>query len=482
MGRLPFDPSKMAPRSPARSDAPLTVSELARRLGDALAVGFPATVRVVGEVSGFKPGAHWYFSLKDAEAVVPCVMFGGVARGASFKPADGAQVVVTGRPDFWAKGGRTSLIVTRIEPVGEGALDAAFRVLCDELRALGWFDAGRKRPVPEFPGRVAVVTSRSGAAIQDVLDTMRRRCAAVEVALVDVPVQGQGAAERVAGAIRWLGRERSALGIDVILVTRGGGSKEDLWTFNERVVAAAIVESPVPVVAAIGHEVDTTIAELVADLRCATPTQAAMQLTPDARSLLDQLASVENGLRRGQGRFLRERATSTSLGSRHLVAALGAALRRWSHALDLSAGLLERQRPTAVLARRGVAIASAGSRLEGAIRRRLTPLRVEHLAGRLRRCSGLALERAAGQILSAERQLWAVGPMGVLRRGYSYTVREDGALVRAAGDVRAGDRVRTRVAEGEFSSIVEGSVVRPRRQSGRSDGPPDQMDLFKSGR
>ncbi len=271
----------------AAQAAPLTVSQLAQRIGETIGGGFPQPVRVVGEVSGFKPNTHWYFNLKDADSVIGCVMFSSTARSALFTPSDGQQVVVTGRPDFWAKGGKTSFVVSRIEPVGQGALDAAFKALCDELRALGWFDQARKRPIPRFPRRVAVVTAATGAALQDVLVTMRRRCPAVEVGVVDVAVQGDGAAQDISAVFRWLGREHRRLGVEVILLTRGGGSKEDLWTFNERVVAEAIVRSPIPVVAAIGHEVDFTIAELVADERAATPTQAAMKVTPDTPALLE---------------------------------------------------------------------------------------------------------------------------------------------------------------------------------------------------
>ncbi|MCC6661339.1 MAG: exodeoxyribonuclease VII large subunit [Phycisphaerales bacterium] len=481
MARLPFDPTKMAgAKAPARDAGVLTVMQLSQRLGDTIQAGFPSPVRVVGEVSGFKPGSHWYFSLKDAESVVPCVMFGQAVRVSGFTPVNGHEVVVTGRPDYWGKGGRTSLLVTKIEPVGEGVLDAAFRALCNELREAGWFDEARKRPIPAFPGRVAVVTSGTGAALQDVLETMRRRCRVAEVILLDVPVQGQGAADAVAAAVRWAGRVHSREGIDVILVTRGGGSKEDLWTFNERVVAAAIRESPVPVVAAIGHEVDTTIAELVADLRCATPTQAAVRLTPDSAALLDQLAARGNQLRRTLTRFVRDSGARAGGLARVLGATTRARLGRERHRLDLAGAALERVRPTAVLAARWACIETLAVRLRGAIRGRTARPALEVLADRLERAARGLVPRRTERLSALERHLGSVGPAGVLERGFSYTRREDGRLVRSPADVRPGDRVVTRVADGSFGSVVEGSPARrPARVRPRAD--TGEFDLFGGG-
>ena len=520
---------------PSASSAPLTVSQLSQRMGDALHAGFPAPVRVVGEVSGFKPGPHWYFALKDAEALVQCVMFAQAVRAAGFTPANGQQVVVTGRPDYWARGGRASLLITKIEPVGEGAQDAAFQALCRELRGLGWFDDARKRPIPQFPRRIAVITSLKGAALQDVLDTMRRRCCLAEVLLLDVPVQGQGAAEAVTRAVRWVGRVHRREGMDALLVTRGGGSKEDLWAFNDRGLAAAIRESPVPVVAAIGHEVDTTIAELVADLRCATPTQAAMRLTPDSTALLDQLAARANQLRRALGRVVRESAGRADTAGRALARGRAVLVRRAAHRVELAGAALDRVRPSAVLEARRAALDLLGARLQSTIRARLveprlavltqrlvsgararlakrtpTPLaqrlqrallgraarsaeRVSALGPRLRRAASVvtsgrldslsALQarlagsapRIVGQgverLAALERHLHSVGPASVLERGFSYTRREDGRLVRSPSDVHPGDRIVTQVAQGAFGSIVEGS---PARKPQRPRQPPPQ--------
>ncbi|QOJ01615.1 MAG: exodeoxyribonuclease VII large subunit [Phycisphaeraceae bacterium] len=526
MKRPPFDPSKTAasrrtglfarqnppgeppaavpdaggggglpPGSPAESPPPeraLSVSDLAERIDAALRTGTPSKVRVLGEVSGFKDRTHWYFDLKDAEAVVSCVMFAGAARKASataappggrWTPENGQAVVVTGRVEFYAKSGRVSFIVERIEPVGAGALDLAFRRLCDELRALGWFDVGRKRPLPSFPRRVAVVTSRTGAALQDVLVTMRRRCPAVGVLVVDARVQGEGAAPEVARAIDEVSARAAELGVDAVLVTRGGGSKEDLWAFNEREVARAIVACSVPVAAAIGHETDTTIAELVADERCATPTQAAMRLTPDASALASQVDSASRRLwdllRR---RLALESQRLASLARHpaiadpgHAVDAASARLRAGEAALHAAmrerlgddalravraGAAIERLRPGALLARSIARLDSLARRLDAAPASKVASARerLARSADRLARVMPAALARDRSRTDAVERHLGAVSPLRVLERGFSITTDADGRVVRDPSAVKRGDVIDTRVAMGEIRSRVEGTA------------------------
>src|SRR5690606_26173107 len=219
----------------------------------------------------FSDRAHWFFSLKDERATIRCVCFASSARQVECPVRDGMQVVCTGRVDFYDAQGHVQLYVDRIEPVGQGALELRLRQLMEELRELGYFDEAAKKPLPVLPRRVAVVTSRSAAALQDVIDTARRRWAGCRLYLYDVRVQGAAAAPEIARAIDALGRQHKRLRLDAIIVSRGGGSIEDLWAFNERIVAEAIHRCPLPIVAAIGHETDTTVAELVADLRCSTP-------------------------------------------------------------------------------------------------------------------------------------------------------------------------------------------------------------------
>jgi exodeoxyribonuclease VII large subunit len=461
----------------------ITVTQLAARIDGALKAGIPMPVRFVGEVSGFRDRTHWYFDLKDENAVVSCVMFQSAARRAGFIPANGQQVVCRGRVEFYAKGGKISIILEKLEPVGAGALELAYRALVAELKALGWFDVEHKVPLPTFPRRVAVVTSKTGAALQDVLVTMKRRCPAVGVLVVDVRVQGEKAAPEVAKAVRYLDANADTLGVDAILLTRGGGSMEDLWAFNEREVAKAIFECRVPIVAAIGHETDTTIAELVADERCATPTQAAMRLTPDTAALLRQIDSHASRLQGQLQRAIRfdvQRVVGLARHplftnpreyvqrARQRLAALDQSLRAASdkhrtaarHRLEQSAARLERNRPQAVFAR-----------LVG---------RLNLAESRLKSVATVKVREAAARAQALERQLNSVGPIRVLERGFSVTIGPDGHVVRSPEQVKIGDQIHTRVAAGSFKSTVGDRATRRSSKSGKGAGDTQTPSLFSS--
>lgn len=457
VSRLPFESSRS-------EQAVISVSQLAARIDGALKSGIPLPVRFVGEVTGFRERTHWYFDLKDATAQVSCVMFLSAARRVGFTPANGQEVVARGLVEFYAKTGKVSVILDSLEPVGAGALELAFRALCAELKGLGYFDLERKTPLPAFPRRIAVVTSRTGAALQDVLVTMRRRCPAVGVLVVDVRVQGKNAAPEIADALRHLDAHAAELGIDAILLTRGGGSMEDLWAFNERIVADAIFACRLPIVAAIGHETDTTIAELVADERCATPTQAAVRLTPDTAALLRQIDSLSARLTSAVQRLTRydrQRLVGLArqpffLNPRQLIArarerleaeeealrgAVGHSFTRLRHRLDQLAARLDRGHPRAVQARWSGRLALAEQRLHASMRARIQACRARTQAN--------------------ERQLGAVGPLRVLERGYSVTMTRDGRLVRSPAEVRMGEVLVSRVAGGEIRSVVGDGASSP---------------------
>ena len=500
MSRLPFDPEKMRGPKPAGAKAGMPadaigVSELAERIDQALRGSFRERVKVFGEISGFSDRTHWYFSLKDEGAVVSCVMFASAARRAGFTPENGQAVVATGRVEFYGKQGRTQLYVEGLTPVGAGELELRYRALCDELRGLGWFDVQRKRPLPRFPRRLGVVTSRTGAALQDVLDTVRRRCPAVEVALVDVRVQGEAAAPEIARALRWLSSHHQSLAIDAVILTRGGGSMEDLWAFNERAVAQAVLECAIPVVAAIGHETDTTIAELVADERAATPTQAAMRLTPDRVSLHEQLDQLGARLRAVLGRQVRhDRSRVEGLarraffadprsvvvaGARSLEATarrLGQALRhqvsRDRVRLERAGTRLARNRPEAVFSTRRARVERAEHRLGHSMRVRLAAFDPEEAGVELRRATERLLRSQGERLDALERELIVVGPQHVLARGYSVTTDAHGRAIRSARDVRSGQVVDTRVSDGSFRSTVGDGAA-----SGAGEGEPDRAPL-----
>lgn len=485
-GRLPFDPSSMAQQPvTSRPDAPLTVSQLASRITDAIAAGFTGKVRIVGEASGFRERTHWYFDLKDASAVVSCVMFAGAARKRR-APENGTQVIVTGRVEFYEKQGRVTVIVENIEPVGAGVQDAALKALVEELRGLGWLADSRKRALPAFPRRIGVVTSRTGAALQDVIDTMRKRCPAVGIAIVDARVQGEGAALEVAQAIRWLGDSSERLAFDAVLVTRGGGSKEDLWAFNERIVAEAIVHCRIPVVAAIGHETDTTIAELVADLRCSTPTQAAMRLTPDRHALEEQIAATANRIRGALTRDVKAAGQRWESAVRSLRQAGTTCTSLPAARLERLAARLESHRPAAQQARRQAALESARTRLMAAMKDRLARLDVLPLSDRLIRSHRQQAALVGERLEGLAKRLAAVGPASVLRRGFSYTMREDGTIVKSVTDARPGDVLQTTVRDGVVRSVVPGagppSPATNSSATNRKGRGRDQMDLFGTGR
>lgn len=454
-------PAAAAPASAsANTPTVLTVSQLASKIDSALRTHIAASVKVLGEVSGFRDRTHWYFDLKDADSVVSCVMFASAARKAGFTPANGAEVVVSGRVEYYAKGGKVSLIVERMEPVGAGALDLQLRRLVEEMRALGWLDAARKRRLPTFPRRVAVVTSRTAAALQDVLVTMQRRCPAVDVLVCDTRVQGDAAGPEIARTIEIVSENHERLGVDAILVTRGGGSMEDLWCFNDRIVAEAIVRARVPVVAAIGHETDTTIAELVADERAATPTQAAMRLTPDAAALLRQLLSLSRSMSNGVERRLELCGREASSVSRHAASAIAGRLSHSAARVHQASASIERVHPRAVMARTTARFDAAAQRLREAMSRRLAEVDLDRTQDELTRAVRDRVRDAGTRLIANEKQLKAVGPFAVLERGYSVTQREDGTIVRRVSDARPGDVLRTRVADGEIASNVAGGEPR----------------------
>jgi exodeoxyribonuclease VII large subunit len=452
MSTAPFEGRGRDDEPPAAA-RPLSVSALTRRIGAALeGLG---RVSVEGEVSRLQRAAsgHVYFELKDLDAKISCAIWRSqVASALRFELREGAQVVVHGKLDVYAPKGGYSLIVQRVAAAGIGALLAQFEALKEELRARGWFE--RKRALPSFPRTIGVVTSRDGAALQDFLRTRTQRWPGYPLRFVHTPVQGAGSAAQIARAIDSL--ERS--GVDVICVVRGGGSLEDLWAFNELPVAEAIWRSNTPVVSGVGHETDTTLCDLVADLRAHTPTDAAQAVIPDRAALVERL----------------ERAGG------HFAQALDVLFSRADERLTR----LERSRwltePRALVEAPEQRLAAAGSRLHSGVERRLDAARArlelahrrlgrvspaEQLAVRRTRLAlaGAALPRAARalgevQLQRMERagaRLHALSPLAVLERGYSITfVKGSAAPLVAASDARAGDELHTRTADGVVLSRV----------------------------
>jgi exodeoxyribonuclease VII large subunit len=390
-------------------------------------------VVVKGEISGWKPhpSGHFYFSLKDADAILPCALFRLDAQRLKFRPADGMQVIASGTIEVYVKQGRYQLVVQRMEPEGLGALMLQFEQLKERLAKEGLFDEARKRAIPRFPATIAIVTSPVGAALQDMLRVITSRWPKVRILLYPVRVQGEGAAQEIAAAIGHLNLARPD--VDVLIVGRGGGSIEDLWAFNEEIVARAIHGSRIPVVSAVGHETDFTIADFVADLRAATPTDAAAKVTPvlaDVEARLTELkAKLDSGLR-----------NRLNIASQHVD--------------DLSGRLDSSLRTKAQHDRLVLERARARLRSPSELAKR----RRDDLA-HLERRATLALERlrdaSRQKAEAAKAHLEAVSPLAVLQRGYSVTLDEKGRVVTDPAQVKPGDRLETRVSKGRLKSKVE---------------------------
>jgi len=369
-------------------------------------------LKVSGEISGFKrhSSGHLYFSLKDESALVRCVMFRQQAMRLTFQPQDGMQVLLYGRASLYEKDGSFQLYANYLKKSGEGELYLRFLALKKELESLGWFDEARKRPIPFLPRRVGVVTSGTGAAVQDILNIIQRRFPRMPVTIASVRVQGAGAAEEIAKAIRQMNKKNAA---DVLIVGRGGGSMEDLWAFNETVVAEAIFESNIPVISAVGHETDFTIADFVADLRAPTPSAAAELAVPEMDACYEAI------------RLQRDRL---------------------SRALNVK---MERMRASVKL--------FASARAFRLLENRLLSERQSLDNTRERAVRG-ARERiliARTELNRMQAQLRALDPSAVLERGYAILTDEGGRALSGVSTMRAGDAVAIRMRDGTADAKIE---------------------------
>jgi exodeoxyribonuclease VII large subunit len=474
--RLVARPPRVGGNAAVRSDPgeAMTVGQLTGVIERAIKTGVPPSVLVKGEVSNVnihRSSGHIYFTMKDAAACLDCVIFKSDAARMRFKPTDGAEMLAGGRVAVYAQRGRYQLYVTSIQPLGKGALEAAFQELRRKLAAEGLFDPRMKLPLPAFPINVAIVTSAQGAALQDILKVLQRY-PFLKLMLYHVPVQGEGAAEKIVGAIAHLNRMRSAeppvgsesqrrrqAAVDVILLSRGGGSLEDLWEFNEECVARAIAASEIPIVTGIGHEVDTSIADLVADVHAHTPTEAAQVVTTHWKTARDSIDVLAVRLRRGLRSVVQEARHRLTAVERHEV------FRRPLDRINqLRQVLDDRQRSLALATSHRLRGATArvertGARLlECHPRHRLGLHRakLDALDARLTRGMSRDQERRARLLDALQAQLNALSPKAVLRRGYTMTTRKkDQAVIRSAAALKPGDRIVTHFADGVAESTVE---------------------------
>jgi exodeoxyribonuclease VII large subunit len=430
----------------------ISVSELNLRARELIETEFPL-LWVAGEVSNFVRAAsgHCYFSLKDASAQVRCVFFRHKAAGLDWKPENGLQVEVRALPTLYEARGEFQLTVETLRRAGAGALFVAFERLKQKLEAEGLFDLGRKKDLPSFPRAIGIVTSAKAAALQDVLTTLARRMPGIPVIVYPAPVQGAGAGEKIAHALR---TAASRAEVDVIVLCRGGGSMEDLWSFNEESVARAIAASLIPIVSGVGHETDFTIADFVADVRAPTPTAAAELVSPDRVELAVQLSARQQRLVRGMGRMVETRMQQIDYLGKRL--------------LHPGERLRERARHVAQLAMR---LGSETKRaLEGQswrlaeLQRRMRAaapdwsghaLRHQSLLLRLQQAHSRSIERGAARMAALATGLQSLNPQAVLERGYSIVAKMDGGVVRSAEQLSIGERLRISFAQGAAVANVE---------------------------
>ncbi len=437
---------------PLTDNQVLSVAALNRQ-ARLLLEGRLGAVSVRGEISNYRrPGSgHWYFTLKDESAQVRCAMFVNRNRYSRLQPADGAEVIVRGRVSLYEGRGDYQIIVEHMEPAGEGALRAAFEALKERLEAEGLFSAERKQALPQFPTHLAIISSRSGAAIKDVLSIVRRRFPCMRVTLLPVAVQGPDAERQILTALQRV----PALEPDIVLLTRGGGSLEDLFVFNSEPLARAIANCPLPTVAAVGHETDFTIAELVADLRGATPSAAAELVTPDGTALARRLGDLQARL---------GRACATRIGlARHGLVALRSRLADPRHRLQQ---LMQRADDTEERLHR-----AAAGRLEhllgqlNALRRSLWLLRpadrIESYKRTLERLDTTARYLATSRIradrenlAALARTLQAVSPLDTLARGFTIITTPGGRPVTDAGSLAVDAKIQANFRDGAVGAVV----------------------------
>lgn len=452
---------------PIESSKVFSVSEFtgsARRLIE----GELGAVCVEGEVSGYRmqSSGHQYFTLKDERSQVACVWFAGRASGRPVPIADGMAVQVRGSATVYEAQGKFQINVRSVQAAGTGLLQARFDALKRRLQQEGLFDQGRKRALPSFPHTVALLTSPTGAVVQDMLKVLGRRAPWVRVLVYPAKVQGTGAAEEIAAGLRFLNAEsgRALPKIDVIICGRGGGSMEDLWCFNEEVVARALFASELPVVSAVGHETDFTIADFVADQRAATPSVAAEMVVPDRVALRSAVEGFRVRIESLLQRTLRNWAQKLDfLGRSALFREPRNRLEEAAQRLDSAAESLRRS-VLARLERFGVRVEHMGASVRAhrpdqvlALRRQQT----QALTARLER-SARACTQSLHQTVQRVAQLVVLlSPQGTLERGYSITLNEQGTAVRSVDDVYPGQKVRIRVQDGHIETQVHGSFRHP---------------------
>ena len=417
-----------------------TVSQVNALIKVVLEDSLPPRLIVRGEISGWKQhtSGHCYFSLKDENAVLPCVIWASKFKNVKFSPEDGMAVLATGHIDVYTVGGKYQLYVDKLEPEGVGALQLAFEQMYKRLKAEGLFEEKYKKPLPAYPERIGILTSESGAAVHDIKDSIHNRWPPARLFLYPVPVQGEGAAEKIAAALGDMNRRNKELKLDILIVGRGGGALEDLWAFNEEVLARAIFDSKIPVISAVGHEVDTTIADLVADARASTPTKAGVVAVPDMQEVLEHVDNLNKRLA-SQLKFLIYSAEQQSdeLCIR-LESSVKQLLAETRQSLFSIAEQIRKIEPYRLLGQKTVDVNNLKNRANAAINAIINKIQM--------------------QLTAKENLLAGLNPKSVLQRGYSITTnKKTGLLVKSSEDVQIADYIITELAE---ENLIESKVTK----------------------
>jgi exodeoxyribonuclease VII large subunit len=452
MGQFSFNWTQEAGGAGHRERRYYTVRELAQGV-QAVLGGHFTDIWLLGEISGAKvsTNGHFYFTLKDESAQIQCVCYKMTARYLKFKPQDGFAVLARGRVDFYDARGQVQYIVEALELQGAGALQVAFEQMKRKLEAEGLFSSSRKRPLPPLPERIGIVTSPTGAVINDMLQILERRCPGRHVRLYPTPVQGEGAADQISRGIDYFSESAWA---EVIIIARGGGSLEDLWAFNEERVARAISRSSIPVVSAVGHETDFSIADFVADLRAPTPSAAAEIIIASRATLLDRLGATESKLRqcsRLNLALLARRLHSVEMDSTRLNRMIG---RRMQIVDDLDYRLRDQIR--VAIERRKRSLEGCRTRVQRKdVRLQLAEIRrrLEAASARMRQCAKSALTSARGELAPLEAHLAQLSPLKILDRGYAIVQREN-KVVKSPADAPQNSELHVRLAQGEIEVKV----------------------------
>jgi exodeoxyribonuclease VII large subunit len=462
-----------------------TVSQINALIKATLEDNLPSQLIIKGEITNFKhhPSGHCYFSLKDDKSNLPCVMWKTNTRRIKFRPENGLAVLATGFIDVYVPHGRYQLIVDELVPAGVGALQLAYEQMVKKLRDEGLFDDEHKKALPLYPQKIGILTSESGAAVHDIIDSIHNRWPCVKLLFYPVPVQGEGAAGKIAAALWDINKRNKKLKLDVLIVGRGGGSLEDLWAFNEEILARAIFDSKIPVISAVGHEVDVTVADFVADARASTPTKAGVVAVPDMQEVLGNLTNIErrltgqikaklnmaqqdleiilaNAVFRNPLLLIQNAQQQLDELSDELSESVKELLNMMRQKLSAAYEQIVRIEPHRLLKNKAVELNNCRHRINEGIRKIISNRDIElnNYQHRIDKRISTIFNNCQILLTAQENRLGGLNPKSVLKRGYSITTnKKTGQLVKTVDDVNLGEHLITELAN---ENLIESKVTK----------------------